>query len=179
MKGRFLIALMLIANLPTAQAQALEGGYIGTDYLFLSYKEPGLQSLDPGAVGIRFGTDLNEFFGFEGRVGYGANSDALTLMGVTVDMEIDNFYGAYGKLFWEAVDGFWIYNTFGFSRGKATFSGPGVTLSESDNGFSYGFGLEFRTSDALMVGAEWMRFLDESTYRLDGVSVGMRWYFGR
>lgn len=178
MKSSMLLVILVFVAFPTASDSAESGFYLGPDLVIASYDEAGFPTLNPTAVGIRGGYGFNEHFALELRAGTGVADDSVTVLGVPVSFEIDRYVGLYGRGLLPLSDRFSLYGLLGYSDGKATASGGGLTLSASDSDISFGLGADFKMTSTATLSAEWTRFLDETDYTLDGFVIGIRWRFG-
>ena len=142
--------------------------YGGFQYGLLTYSEDGFPDLEPTALAGRYGQFVNDNISVEGRFGIGMQDD--TALGVSI--ELDTFYGVYGVAHASSNSDVSFYGVFGFTKGKLTASIPGFSISDSDSGLSYGFGVDFNSFNI-----EYMLYLDEDFYDISAISFGYKSYF--
>ncbi len=166
-------------------------GYVGIQYGYLMYDMDSISGdSNPSALIGRVGYFVFDQVALEGRFGFGFSDDSARLpddAGGTIrgDLELDRLYGAYlaGYL---PLGGFGsAYGVLGYTDAKATFSADGFSSSISDGGFSFGFGgnvyIEYRESaykeHRWAINVEYMRYLNESGYKLDAYGFGVAFQF--
>lgn len=100
----------------------------------------------------------------------------MNVSGVSVDLEIDNFYGAYvrGML---PTGTFTPYGLLGWTKGKLTASASGFSISGSDSDLSYGIGADAWLSKTTALNFEFGRLIKGDGYKVDGLSVGIAFKF--
>lgn len=156
-------ALFAAGAVTTAQAQQpfYPQPYIGGDAMFWEVNPDGPAS-SRDSVGLRLngGMQFNDYFAVEAHLG-GGGSDG--------PVELDSLIGAYGKGILPISQEFRIYGLAGFT--EVDFD------ADRESGFSYGVGAEFDVAPNLALGADYMRYLDESNYTFDAASVGVRYRF--
>ena len=83
--------------------------------------------------------------------------------------DLDHLAGAYAKGIIPVAPNFRLYGLAGFSE---------VEISDNrESGLSYGAGAEMDIANNVSIGADYMRYLDESAYDFDAASVGLRYRF--
>lgn len=155
-------ALLAAGVATSAQAQQINAPqfYLGGDAMFWELDNKHASNRDSVGLRIRGGAQFNEYLGVEGHLGTGG-SDGYA--------ELDYMAGVYGKGILPITNQFRFYGLAGVT--KVDFD------ADSDSDFSYGAGLEFDVTPQLAVGADYMRYLDESDYNFDAASVGLRYRF--
>jgi opacity protein-like surface antigen len=156
-------------------AHAQDGLYAGALISRLTYSEDGLSDLNPTAIGFKLGTQINPNFAVEARLGTGL-SDA-SIDGTGFDLKIDNFVGVYGKGMIPLSDAVSLYGLVGYTYGKLTVEGFGLSGSDSDSDFSFGFGGDFSLSQTASIGIEWARLFKGDGYKVDGLTLGVSFKF--
>jgi outer membrane immunogenic protein len=141
----------------------------------------------PAALIGRFGYFPARSLAIEARLGTGVGDDSVTGLDfgapVRITGELDSLYGIYavGHLRSGANDQVSLYGLAGFSRAKftarASAFGESFSASDSDNGFSFGVGVEVKVSPQFSINGEWARYLDKSDYTVDGLSFGVNYLF--
>ena len=154
--------------------------YAGATINMIDYDEDGFSSLSLTALSGIFGIKVNENFSVEGRLGFGIGDDDINFLGETVTVEIDHYYGIYGRI-GAQVEQFYPYVLLGYTRGESTASALGQSFSADDSDFSYGVGIDFNVSDTIAINAEYMNYLEGSEagsdYEYSGFSLGARFAF--
>ena len=148
--------------------------------------------------GIRLvlGQQLSDHLSVELHGAMGGD-DSVTLMttdptpvAVNGDLGLKQLFGAYIRASYPFNDSVSVYGIAGYTKVKAEFEGdPGFTagsaplnrdgFSESENGNSYGGGIEFKVFSGVLDGnlsltADYMVYLDKSGSEFEARSVGLR-----
>lgn len=158
------IAMFAAAGASAVHAQQSQTfypqGYIGGDAMFWEVDPDRGSSRDDVGLRLRGGAQFNDYFAIEGHLG-GGGSDGPA--------ELDYLVGAYAKGILPVADQFRLYGLAGFTEVDFDI--------DRESGFSYGAGAEYDLTPALALGADYMRYLDKSSYDFDAVSVGLRYRF--
>jgi opacity protein-like surface antigen len=165
--------VLLLGALTNAHAD--DGFYFGANYAHASYKEQGFEKVNPGALVFRFGKELNPNFALEGRVAGGIGHDRLS--GSPVTLEIDHYYGGYGKLMLPLGDRLSLYGLAGFTRGRTTAKNGLASYSQTDGDVSYGFGADIALDRRLSLNLEVARLYEGDAYKVSAVSAGLGFKF--
>ena len=153
------------------------------------------------AEGIRLvlGQQLGDYLSVELHGGMGGD-DHVTLMttdptpvAVSGDLGLKQLFGAYIRASYPFNDLVSVYGLAGYTKVKAEFEGdPNFTagstplsrdgFSESENGSSYGGGIEFNVLSGILDGrlrltADYMVYLDKSGSEFEAKSVGVKLQF--
>ncbi|WP_166253441.1 porin family protein [Marinobacter salicampi] len=172
-------ALAIMAAVSPAQAkQPIEQGYVGINYVFVTYEEDGFSNeFDLGALAGKAGAQLTPYFAAELRAGFGVADESFSSGGVSAELELDYLFGGYAVAGIPNDSPIYPYAVIGFTKGEltASVSGPGgsASVSESESDLSYGFGANLALNDQFLVNAEYMSYLDKDSYEISGVSVGV------
>lgn len=158
-------ALLVGAGTFAASAQAQEAfqypqGYVGGDAMFWSLDPDRGSSRDDVGLRLRGGAQFNEFFALEGHLGTGGSDG---------NVELDYLAGVYAKGILPVSPDVRLYGLAGVT--EVDFD------RDRESGFSYGAGAEVDIADNLALGADYMRYLDESAYDFDAASIGLRYRF--
>ncbi|MCL7940507.1 porin family protein [Halomonas sp. ATCH28] len=156
-------ALMLAGATAHAQGSPMNyqpSPYLGGDVLFWELDPDGRGNFDSTGLRLRGGVAFNDYFGLEGHLGTGGSDGPA---------ELDYLAGAYAKGVLPIAPEFRLYGLAGFT--EVDFD------ADTESGFSYGAGAEFDVTHNLAVGADYMRYLDESNYTFDAASVGVTFRF--
>lgn len=171
MLRKALLGIAGTALLSTGSVQA--DSYFGLNATKIDYSESGIDDIDLTAANFRFGTVLSENVAFEVRAGIGIGDDTVNVMGVDVDVELENMFGAYFRFGAPVNEDFYPYAVLGYTRGKLEASAMGFSDSESESDTSFGVGADFTVSDGLVINIEYMNFLDKDDVEVDGLSFGV------
>lgn len=142
------------------------------------YAGGGVAVLDADEVTLnavygRFGAFFNENISAEARLGLGVGDDSWG----GAKVELDNFYGAYLRGGIPTGEVFYPYAILGFTKGKMSASGGGLSMSDSDSDLSYGVGADFSVSDSLKINAEYMSYIDKDDFEISGFTAGVAFSF--
>jgi opacity protein-like surface antigen len=170
--------LALAASVSAAMlVHADEGMYAGVQITQVGYKEDGFPTANPMALAFKLGKQFTPNFALEGRIGIGVADDEVDVGGIPVSLEVDNYYGVYGKAMLPLSPTASVYGLLGFTRGKLTFSANGFSQSDSDSDLSFGLGAEFTIAPTAFVSVEWARLLKGDGYKINGISLGLGFKF--
>ncbi len=191
-----MIPLALLAGLMATPALADDGA--ASHYASLSSLNWQLEGSFAEGSGIRLvlGQQLGDYLSVELHGAMGGD-DHVTLMttdptpvAVNGDLGLKQLFGAYIRASYPFNDSVSVYGIAGYTKVKAEFEGdPGFTagsaplnrdgFSESENGNSYGGGIEFKVFSGVLDGnlsltADYMVYLDKSGSEFEARSVGLR-----
>lgn len=158
-------ALLVGAGTFAASAQAQQSfaqpqGYVGGDAMFWNLDPDRGPSRDSVGLRLHGGTQFNDYFALEGHLGTGGSDGGA---------ELDYLVGAYAKGIAPIAPTARLYGLVGMT--EVDFD------HDSESGFSYGAGAEIDVANNLSVNADYMRYLDKSSYDFDAASVGLRYRF--
>ncbi|MDZ7852121.1 MAG: porin family protein [Halomonas sp.] len=156
-------ALLLAGAAAHAQGSPMNyqpSPYLGGDVLFWEIDPDAGNDFNSTGLRLRGGVAFNDYFGLEGHLGTGGSDGPA---------ELDYLAGAYAKGTVPIAPEFRLYGLAGFS--EVDFD------ADTESGFSYGAGAEFDVAPNLAVGADYMRYLDESNYTFDAASIGATFRF--
>lgn len=178
-----LLTLASLAALSTYTYAEQGQGYYGIGYHMGSYEETGVPETNPGAIGFRVGSYLNQVIAIEARLALGIVDDTVRVnaqdlgLGVNLDVDVDVELDTALSLFIKAdvpVTPFVnAYGLLGFTRGEIEASAGGFTASEDDTGLSYGLGIEGEVSRRTSLSAEYVLYLDEDAFEYTGINFGI------
>ena len=152
------IAAFAIANSPLV---AHSQGYLGSQYSLINFEVSGdgvSADWEPTSLIFRGGVHATDYVQLEARLGFGLSDDD----NVGISVEVDQIVGVYGKV--SLPNQLSPYVIFGFSNIDLEIDG----VSDDDDDFSYGIGLDFYVSERSAVNVEYMSYYDDSD---DGVDV--------
>jgi hypothetical protein len=156
-----MVAASVCAGAALAQQQQ-QRTYIGGNLVWADYSASGSASASPTALAGRLGREFSRHLAVEGRVGLGIDDDA--------GVDLDYFFGVYGRGILPLADIFSIYGLLGFTAGKVSAPGRG---SDSDTDISYGFGADLAIGRNLAVNFEWAKLFEGSGYEVEATSLGL------
>lgn len=166
MKPLILSAVLLGAGAFAVSAQAQQWStypesYLGGDAMWWELDPDGSASAsDDFGLRLRGGVQFNELFAVEGHLGTGGSDG---------DVSLEYLVGAYAKGILPIAPELRVYGLAGVT--EVDFD------VESESDFSYGVGGEFDMTPNLALGADYMRYLDNSDQTFDAASVGLRFRF--
>lgn len=174
MKRVFVIAALLFLSI--CSSAFASNSYVGLDYSFVNYEPSGFPDADVGAVSVKGGTYLGQYWAIEARAGLGVSDDTINASGTEVEFEIDSILGLYlrGEIPLERVKPF---VTIGYSRLEATATVLGDSQSDDESDLSYGFGLDVMISDQVSMGAEYLQLIDKSEIDFSTINLGLKYHF--
>ncbi|HXH72284.1 MAG TPA: porin family protein [Mariprofundaceae bacterium] len=158
-----LAAALAFAAVP-AQAQDLgwyAGGGLG---MFTLDSGVGSDTVLGGYASL--GADVNENVGAELRLGK-TGTGSTPAFGFNVNYGIDYFLSAFGKVQFPVTGDLNLYGLLGFTYAKASasVSSPvllaGVRNSGTNTSFSFGLGGDYRFTDNLRAGLEWVAYASD------------------
>ncbi len=156
---------------------SVEGGYVGLNYVFLTYEEDGISDeFDLGALVGKAGVRINPYVSAEFRAGFGAADDSASFNGASVELELDYMVGGYMVLGLPNESPVYPYVVVGATKSELTASatGPGgsASVSGSESDISYGFGANLEINKDFQVNGEYMQYIDKDGGEISGVAVG-------
>lgn len=159
--------------LSVTEASASGTSYFGSSYYMSSVEFDAIDAdFDLGALTFQYGMDINEMLGMEFRFGFGLQDDSL----LGVNLSLENYYGLYLKPKYR-MDAVQLYALFGYASAELELSFQGESMSADDDGFSYGFGLEYFFNDTTAVTVEYMQLINDSDYDSPSFNLGVNYYF--
>lgn len=172
-----MLALAAVGACLMANAQAQQNLYGGVTLSMINYEEEGLPSVSPTTVGIKFGSKFHPNLAAEVRLGIGASSDSLTIQGIPIDIEVDNYVGAYLKGLVPLSPVVSVYGLIGYTRGELTASAFGNSISESESDVSFGLGIEVDVASNVSLAVEWARLFDGPEYTVNAITGALNFKF--
>lgn len=138
MKKQLLALAAAVAVSPAAMAQQ---GYFGADFSFISTELSiegfsGSEDVDPTALRVKAGANLNENFAIEGVLGLGLQDDELDDSGV--DFGLDTLLAVYAVGIVPLDRSFSVFGKIGFAKVEYEFD---PSYSIDDTGVTFGAGV--------------------------------------
>lgn len=182
-------ALLAAVCLPPAQAQS--SGYFGGQISRISYKETGLDTFRPSALGLTLGKTINSNLDLELRVGTGLSDGSQTYseydytygwIPFELSTHVDSYVGGYARIKLPLGEQLTPYLLAGMTRATMTVKGQvfGATYAEaeaSETDASLGLGLLVHLNEKVDLQLEWARLLKGSNYHADGLTAGLQLRF--
>lgn len=156
---------------------AMEGTYAGLQFGQFKYDQNEVDSVDPTMVVGRFGQSIDQYFGFEGRLGLGLSGDSTTVDDEKFGVDIDYMLGGYGTARFPISDSIMPYAIAGVTFADFSADGDDVAGSGTQTSLSWGIGVEASVSPVASVGLEYMQYFDDSAYDVTALSLGFRMRF--
>jgi len=165
----------------SAHAQQTSPFYGELGYTFLKIDAAGT-STRPDAIRGILGFDVHPMFAVEGVIAGGVNDDDKEALfngaPAQVQVKMDYMYGLFvkPKYGWGQAE---VFARLGWAHTnvKVQSSTPSLAGSTSDDDLAWGIGGNFNLNPRMYVGADWMRYSNQSNHKVDGftVSFGYRW----
>ncbi len=160
------VAAACLVAAANAQAQSpmtyQPSPYVGADALFWELDPKGpVGDRDSTGLRLRAGVAFNDYFALEGHLGTGGSDGGL---------DLDYLAGGYAKGMLPITPRFKLYGLLGAT--EVEFDG-----ADSESDVSYGGGASYALMPNLTLDADYMRYLEESSYDFDAVSLGASYRF--
>lgn len=166
--------LLSVTALMLSGSVLAQTGYVGGGLALVDYSEVGVSDeASLTAIFGRLGTNFNENFSGEIRVGFGLGNDTVSLGSLDVDVELNNLFGVYVKGGVPISDALFPYVILGYTRGEMEVSALGGSLSSSESDVSFGIGADFAVSDSVTASVEYMNYLDQEFAEVGGFSFSV------
>ncbi|NVK86545.1 MAG: porin family protein [Gammaproteobacteria bacterium] len=172
MKKMTALALALTSSL------AMADSHFAINYAMIDYSEVEGPDVKPSALVVSYGSEVNEYFDFQGRLGLGLASDDISINNFNVDISVKNFIGAYIIAKVPTDSDLQPYGVLGFTRGKleADIQGAGK-VSESESDLSYGFGVDYAIDTSSALNFEYTVYLDKNGFEVNSIALGYKGFF--
>lgn len=142
-------------------------GYVGADALFWQHDPDGAYSGSSVGLRLRGGWLFSDYLGVEAQLGTGGEDHDRR-----GKSELDLLAGAYAKLILPIEDTFHLYALGGVAHLAGDFS-----TGDHETGLSAGVGAEMGITPHLAIGADYMRYADDSDMTFDAVSFGLVYHY--
>lgn len=135
-------AVALAALLPAAaSAQTAKAGT--TFYGTLGYDDTSFDHANLGALQGRLGARFGQYFGVEGELATGVNSDKVNVGGDDVKVKLDSQEAIYGVGFLPLSPNFDLLARIGYGHTSGTGSVPGLSTVVKGDSWNYGVGGQY------------------------------------
>lgn len=172
MRSTKAIASTLLLGLAATSVQA--GGYIGIDSSAVSVNSQSQEELNPHGLRLRLGLRISEVFDLEAHLGGGTDRQTASF-----DEFGTSYAGAYLKAYLPIGQRSALFGLAGLAGIEYSQRINRQDFTDSQSGFSYGFGLETQLTDRLDLSADYILYSNaEGPYsELSAVNFGIKWYF--
>lgn len=143
------------------------------------YEDDLASGLDPTGIAIRFVPATDNWFGYEGRLGFGISEGKDNIESLTgdgkVEVDVNSIVGLYLNAHSNISNTFLVYAVAGITwiRYDLEFEDRLLLDAEDESGFTYGFGIDIGKADSLKFNLEFMQYLDKSEFDLSAISIGI------
>ena len=168
--------LLSVTALMLSGSVLAQTGYVGGGLALVDYSEVGVSDeASLTAIYGRLGTNFNENFSGEIRVGLGLGSDTVFIdpLGFDADIKLNNLFGVYVKGGVPISDALFPYVVLGYTSGEVEASALGVSISSSESDVSFGIGADLAISDSVTASIEYMNYLDQEFAEVGGFSLSI------
>ncbi len=167
------LTVALVTALCSTTLLAAEKPYIGIDYQMGTYTQ-GNTDVNPEALRLRAGTEINRYLAVEAQAGLGTASDTYMATNVNFDIQVDSFYSLFLRPQLNLTSTISVYGLVGGTYIDVSSTSSNPSAAPSDSGFthttSYGAGLDFTIKNGIRLGADFIQYMDDYS----AVSVGIR-----
>lgn len=158
-------AVLAVASLAPFAIVHADGNYMGADFAIIDAGD-----VNPIALGLRFGRNVNPNFAIEGRAGIGIIDDDDG----GIDFEVSHYAGLFAKGIIPVSDLFEFYGVIGYSTVKVKASFLNTSVSDSESDLSFGVGGQYHVGAMSSIHFEYLRLVED----IDAFKIGMSWNFG-
>lgn len=169
MNRKLVATIAVLASTSTVFAQS---SYIGVN-LTQTDIDLGLFDVKSEALIFRLGKNLSDNFALETRWGSGINEDEIG----DATFEVDYMIGAYGTYKFAPDATVSPYGLLGYTKSKLIGRNATTEVSVTDEGYSYGIGVDFKVSDNGNINLEYTKYLDQDDSDASGFSLGFNFSF--
>jgi outer membrane immunogenic protein len=165
--------LLSVTALMLSGSVVAQTGYVGGGLASVDYSIDGIPTeAQLSAVFGRLGTEFNENFSGELRLGFGIGNDTVSAFGVDGTVELNNLFGAYIRGGIPVSDSFFPYVVVGYTRGEMERDSAILgSDSPSESDISFGIGADLGVSESLTASIEYMNYLDKDGADVSGFSL--------
>lgn len=165
------LTVALVTALCSTTILAAEKPYVGIDYQMGTYTQNNTD-INPEALRLRAGTELNKYLGVEAQAGISTASDTLIVTGIAVDVKVDSFYSLFLRPQLSISNAVSVYGLIGgtYIDVSSSSSNPVNNNSGFTHTTSYGAGVDFNIKNGIRLGADFIQYMDDYS----AVSVGIR-----
>jgi opacity protein-like surface antigen len=144
------------------------------------------EDFSPTALIGRVGSNINQNFSIEGRLGLGLSDDTITATdGVdtaSLSVELDTLIGVYGIGHIMLNETSSVYGLIGFSKLDGTITASltnfgSASISEDESGLSYGIGADIGVGNNVALNLEYVQYLNKSDFDVSALAAGVKFGF--
>jgi len=177
---KIIVMSLLVLGILITNTSASTDSYVGLGYSHMSYGESGFEDVNPSAISLKYGKELNKNFAFEVRGAIGVADDTLNVNDIKIDVDCDNMLGIYsvGKKY--ITKNFSLNGIIGLTRAEFTAKSSnvlaGTTVENYEVDFSYGLGAGYRFENKSLE-LEYIRYIHRKYFELDAINLNFSFYF--
>jgi opacity protein-like surface antigen len=177
MRKMILSSLFIVLSISNLSAEEIFRPYVGGDFTMTHFDgEDGFPDSRAGTAGVRFGTDIGEYFGAEARAGIGIIDDDVTAYGEDINLNMNYYIAAFGKVQTPIYDGFRVYGLAGVSQMEAEAKDSfGVSVTEDDNSFAWGLGANYFINNNWAANLEYLSLNQDEDAQ--SINTGLSYHF--
>ena len=151
--------------------------YIGGDFTMSDFDgDDGVPSTRLGTAGVRLGTDIGEYFGAEARAGWGVIDDDITAYGQDINVNLNYYVAAFGKIQTPIYSGFRGYALAGISQIELEAKDiSGISATDYDNSFAWGLGGNYFFNKNWAVNLEYLSLNQDA--ETQSINTGLSYHF--
>ena len=188
MIGMVAAVTMLSSNVFAGQAGSVYGGiqYASFDVSLSVDGTTIPEDFSPTGLIGRLGSNVNNNFSIEGRLGLGLSDDTISasdgINTASLSVELDSLIGAYGIGHIMLNESSSIYALIGFTKVDGTISayaswlGSG-SVSEDETDLSYGIGADIGVGGNVALNIEYVQYIDKSEFDISALAGGVKFGF--
>ena len=167
-------ATLLVGVFLAPLADANANAYIGLDGASIAVENQLDEDLNPHGMRLRLGMQLSDLLDMEMHLGGGTDSETPAFESFSA-----TYAGAYLKAYLPFGQRSSLFGLAGVSGISYSQQVSGRTFTDTQSGFSYGFGMETQLSDRLDLSADYMRYSNRGSEfsELSAISFGIKYYF--
>ncbi len=136
------------------------------------YEEQGVPDFSPVSLELSATYNIHRNLDVLGNFGLGISEEKeIVGAGIELDLTIDNYIGVYLKPNID-VENYSFYALVGYSKTRLEGAVNGLTVKDTEDGTSLGFGASFGLDDSSNITVEWRQQVDSTNYELAGFVIG-------
>lgn len=164
--------------------ESTRDAYIGINLAAMQYAEDGFEDATVSAIYGRLGKQYTETFAGEIRLGTGLGSDSVyaPILHRDIDLEVQEFYGAYLKAGIPVAEKWYPYVLVGYTQisveSSVTYMGPVssfgyISVEDKVDDFSYGVGADIEMTRDVKGSVEFISYADKDGAQFTSLSFGV------
>lgn len=144
---------------------------IGYSWLTVRESTTGFRA-SPQAIRGIVGYAFHPNFAVEGLVAAGTRSDS----DLGVDVKVRDAFAVFVKPKYN-FDNVEVFARLGWARTSVRLSALGGSVSDSDDDFAWGAGINYNFNPRMYAGIDYLRLHNRDSARIDGVTLNVGWRF--